>query len=479
MSFYTTQCPRCFTDYVISDQQYHAAEGMVRCGTCREHFKATILEEGHAEKAPKFDPREVFIEPLSESIEEVEPDTESGIETRSESANTLEQSDNIIIEVSQTSIDEERALDHDSQQLLEENSQPFEFMSTHEFEHSSSSSAQELEISYVNSDELSTSEILNNIRARQPENQADDDPHNAQEAHTQSSQTQFDLDLPIANQPFADQPRPTRQEPSMSETPLADKSLIDEVDKLVDEKLVNPALNNKYIAEPDLSLNTASSTTEDNDLKVAQGTTIEVRSEPSLTTDSADDFFLEPRAKAQARKGGFFRFIAALFKNLLWLIICITLLAGLAYQLWLKQIIELPENKVWFTTLKQQAEPFIERGEAELEKRNLALPLRRSLSQLKLVSAQVEPHPTRSSTVLLKVSVINKADISQPLPWLEMSLTNADGRLVARRNLSPKDYIYNNKTNSNIGANELKKISIELLSFPKSATGYEIKLLNN
>jgi hypothetical protein len=59
-----------------------------------------------------------------------------------------------------------------------------------------------------------------------------------------------------------------------------------------------------------------------------------------------------------------------------------------------------------------------------------------------------------------------------------MTLTDADGGLVSLRNLSPNDYIYNNSTSNLISAKELKKITIELLSFPKQATGYEIKLLN-
>jgi len=79
---------------------------------------------------------------------------------------------------------------------------------------------------------------------------------------------------------------------------------------------------------------------------------------------------------------------------------------------------------------------------------------------------------------LLKISIINHAKIRQQLPWLEMSLMDADGRLVSRRNLSPSDYVYQNATDDLIGARELKKITIELLSFPKQATGYELKILN-
>ena len=106
------------------------------------------------------------------------------------------------------------------------------------------------------------------------------------------------------------------------------------------------------------------------------------------------------------------------------------------------------------------------------------LPSRRNLSQLELASARTEAHPTRPSTTLLRVSIINHASIEQPLPWLEMSLSDAEGKLVSRRSLSPRDYVYQNATNNLIGARELKKVTIELLSFPKQATGYELKILN-
>ena len=78
----------------------------------------------------------------------------------------------------------------------------------------------------------------------------------------------------------------------------------------------------------------------------------------------------------------------------------------------------------------------------------------------------------------MKLSLINKADIDQPLPWLELSLNNSEGRVISRRSLSPKDYIHNNRINTSIGGNELKKITVELLSFPREAAGYEIRVIN-
>lgn len=162
------------------------------------------------------------------------------------------------------------------------------------------------------------------------------------------------------------------------------------------------------------------------------------------------------------------------FVALLLLIVVGALIILFTYQLWMKQIITFDEDSLIQKKIVAFSTPIAHK----LEEMGFTLPVRRNLSQLTLASASTQAHPTRLSTVLLKVEILNRANISQPLPWLEMSLTDADGGLVSLRNLSPDDYIYNNKTNTRIGPQELKKITIELLSFPIKATGYELKLLN-
>ena len=65
MELHKTQCPHCFTTYVISDEQFRVSQGMVRCGTCRERFQARL---NSPKETPRFDPRKAFIEPISEEI---------------------------------------------------------------------------------------------------------------------------------------------------------------------------------------------------------------------------------------------------------------------------------------------------------------------------------------------------------------------------------------------------------------------------
>ena len=156
------------------------------------------------------------------------------------------------------------------------------------------------------------------------------------------------------------------------------------------------------------------------------------------------------------------------------LLIAAALSAALIHQLWIKQVLMLEKNSFAQRKIVELSNPVTKK----LAEYDIVLPVRRNLNKLELVGARTEAHPSRSSTILLRISIINHAEIEQPLPWLEMSLTDAQGRLVSRRSLSPTDYVYQNATNDLIGARELKKVTIELLSFPKRATGYEVKILN-
>lgn len=157
-------------------------------------------------------------------------------------------------------------------------------------------------------------------------------------------------------------------------------------------------------------------------------------------------------------------------------IVSLILICGLLYQLWHRQAITWFDDEKIINIIEPIAEPLV--GQLS-ERLGVTLPIRRDLKNLQLLSARTEAHPSRSSTILLRVSLINHSDISQPYPWLELSLTDENGRIVARRSLSPDKYLHNNQVDNHIGARELRPITIEFLSFPKQANGYELKILNN
>lgn len=426
--------------YVISDEQIRVSEGMVRCGTCRERFQARILKNDA--DTPRFDPREAFIEPLTEErseqqqaaakiLADTDPQEFSFADPHTESEKSISLSDATV----DASINSDLSLDIDD----------------------------DAPITPVNSNQLSAEEMLANIRAKHAR-QAEQAAKTSSPMPVEEEQASIRADIiPIkTNQqklvlPTRNEERPIEAgnhkaasaDIAMTSVPTSSNSytatrpeaedketLIDEVDSLINNKLIN--ISSAVIASADTQ-----------------------NSKINLETP----FNLDRKPKVRSR--------AWLLAPLL-LIVVALLGVALVYQLWMKQIVAFKNDSF---TQKKIAELSIPLAK-ELAKYDVTLPVRRNLSQLELASAHTEAHPTRASTTLLRISIINHAEIEQPLPWLEMSLTDTDGRLVSRRNLSPGDYVYQNATNDLIGARELKKVTIELLSFPKQATGYELKILN-
>jgi len=227
-----------------------------------------------------------------------------------------------------------------------------------------------------------------------------------------------------------------------------DTDLIDEVDQLIEDKILPAPLATEVADQiEDISTNEMDDSTN---INIPKNNQFKIRRQKT-----------------------------SLFKKLFVMPILLLLFAVLAiallYQMWLRQMIFWPDHAVVQSIIKPAAIPI----QQKLNQYNITLPERRNLNGLQLLAADVEAHATRASTILLRVSLINRAKISQALPTMELTLTDADGRLISRRSLVPEDYLHNNRTNNSIGINELKKVTIELLAFPKQATGYEIRILGD
>lgn len=445
MALHNTQCPHCFTTYVITDEQFRVSEGMVRCGTCRERFQARLID--HDVETPRFDPREAFIEPISEDAEKSDYSESS----KAERIVFINADDDAATDIQLTSFEDNISNSINSDLSLDIDD--------------------DAPVTPVDSSKLSAAEMLNNIRAKQAREQEQKEQIRQQElslanADNSSEQPFNDADSELEDfEGIASATFSEIDEDEISEVTATEDNLIDEVDTLVTDKLLQ-----KTYSKDDSRWSSAPTISNDIDTTIVS----ENADSGPLITDIADS--------APQTLNSDFKISSNRRKTSLWawffalplLAIIATLLALFLYQLWTKQMLAFEHEPA----LQKTVLTITNRVSSELEKFDVDLPVRRNLSQLQLLSARTEAHPTRSSTKLLKVDILNRAKISQPLPWLEMTLTDADGGLVSLRNLSPKDYIYNNNTSNQIEAKELKKITIELLSFPKQATGYELKLLN-
>lgn len=516
MELHKTQCPHCFTTYVISDEQFRVSQGMVRCGTCRERFQARL---NSPKETPRFDPRKAFIEPISEEIsaqpihepeepQEIEftdPHTES-IEIQEISyGSSLEASINseLTIEMEDDELEEPVDSEHLDEALIRENieakqakksgieSKNFSSSKPSSSSQSSEKSEQiiakqrELELPQGPNVETPTppsianrvSQLRRNQIAREqsttapslddnkeaPQGAAVDQPGRiAPTLNTnQTSPNQPSVRESALERPTTQESRPAleKPEPSNSHEPMNSSEPINSPELLKSHELLkSPELRKSPQAQDSQQFKQPNSD--------APNGNSQIDSTPIVPPNA-----IIPPQRATKLKRRFFRAMLAL---LVFFPAAIALSAALGYQLWHKQLLVFPAKSKAEKLILSTAIPFAEK----LSERGIALPVRRNLSKLKLISARTEAHPTRPSTTLLRISLLSNASITQPLPWMELSLTNPEGRLVARRQLSPQDYLYNNTTTAQIGPKELKKITIELLAFPKQAEGFELKLLN-
>ena len=439
MALHTTQCPHCFTTYVISDEQLRVSEGMVRCGSCRERFEARIIDPNN-QKPPQFNPQETFIEPLTEEVE------------------------------AELKLAEERAVEElkeRKRRKIREQAQKEEQARQAKIEKEKAASISKVEEDSINIDfdskTLSVNKLLKNIKAKEQreaiqakqneefEAAASNVDFNqvAMEKARKKEQEEFEKSIKLVgydrdkNALNDDSSNQENSEKENSEQ-TNKEDLIEQVDSLVEDKLLKPELQIPEKREPSGDL-------------------------------VAEPFHLDRKQRAKSNTGSK---LWSLFLSIPLLIIVLILIAALVYQLWSRQIIVLDNKSAFQNTARDKVVELSKPLVNTLSDYDIVLPTRRSLSQLELASARTEAHPSRATTTLLRISIINHANIEQTLPWLEMSLTDAEGKLVSRRSLAPQDYVYQNSTNHLIGARELKKITIELLSFPQQASGYELKIID-
>lgn len=487
MALHNTQCPHCFTTYVISDEQLRVSEGMVRCGSCRERFEARLVDL--KAQAPRFDPRETFIEPLTEERnaqrERAEQQAVKEEARREEEARQAKIKQDRLISASKLKT-ESIDLDFDSRALsVDKLLQNIKAKEQREAEQAEQRVAFEAAAENIDFEKLAREraekaeqeELERKVKlvgyGPKKDEQTELDPPKPDTRVAQNNPFEMsnelnslDIEQPLADRkPLADRGPLANQKPS---TDNVDTSHIEVRDS--GTLSANPAFNDEVSKEH--LIEQVNSLVDDKLANTKQAPTLGGQTQADLVTEP---FELDRNVKI---KRSFGARLGSLLIAIPLLVIVLLLLVALVYQLWLRQVIVLDEQSSVQQSAKEKITQITTPIVEKLYGYDVVLPSRRNLSQLELASAHTEAHPTRPSTTLLRISIINHANIEQPLPWLEMSLSDAEGRLVSRRSLSPRDYVYQNETDNIIGARELKKVTIELLSFPKKATGFELKILD-
>ena len=69
----------------------------------------------------------------------------------------------------------------------------------------------------------------------------------------------------------------------------------------------------------------------------------------------------------------------------------------------------------------------------------------REPERIRILSREVRSHPTIKNTLLIELELINDAAFRQPWPTLQLTFSDINGKMVARRSFTPDEYLQNNQ----------------------------------
>ena len=110
------------------------------------------------------------------------------------------------------------------------------------------------------------------------------------------------------------------------------------------------------------------------------------------------------------------------------------------------------------------------------------LPCRRlpliDMRRMDLVETRVAPHPRYDKALRVKATLVNRAEVVQPYPLLEVSLIDSQGQLVARRAYPPREYLSKPEVIQQGMPPQLAiNVQLDITSPSVQASGYEVLLL--
>lgn len=104
------------------------------------------------------------------------------------------------------------------------------------------------------------------------------------------------------------------------------------------------------------------------------------------------------------------------------------------------------------------------------------LPANQSLSALSTEQAVMRPHQQFNDLIAMAIKIRNDSPFAMPYPAIEISFTNLQGRLVARRTFEPNDYLSGEQLNQQLQPDLNLEISLPLTLPSPEAVSYQVEL---
>ena len=103
-------------------------------------------------------------------------------------------------------------------------------------------------------------------------------------------------------------------------------------------------------------------------------------------------------------------------------------------------------------------------------------PPRGTLS-IELVQTSVAPHPRYENALRLSAVLVNRAEQAQSHPVMEVSLTDSEGQVLARRSFTPAQYLESPAAHGALAPNVAVRAHLDVTNADGRAVGYEIRLV--
>lgn len=97
---------------------------------------------------------------------------------------------------------------------------------------------------------------------------------------------------------------------------------------------------------------------------------------------------------------------------------------------------------------------------------------------VELAETSIAPHPRYLNALRIRATLVNRAPFAQPYPTMEVSLTDSQGKTIARRHFKPTDYVDSaQKPEALMLPNVAVSARLDVAHADNRAIGYEIQLV--
>lgn len=102
------------------------------------------------------------------------------------------------------------------------------------------------------------------------------------------------------------------------------------------------------------------------------------------------------------------------------------------------------------------------------------LPPRRSVERIELVRRSVYAHPNVDDALIIDATFVNNAPFAQPHPVLTVSLGNARGEPLIRRNFQPREYLPELDPNQRMAPGAPVRVTLEVRDPGRAVRTFEL-----